>query len=253
MTRPGSPRLLLNTAGTHWWPPSGGRRRPPHETGAGGEEPDRAVLDPRGGAPPTIVDACPSECKPRCHDTRRFLGIRPDTSRVSGNDTPRIPWTRRIDPKGEAPRPWVERPPEKDRATRRAFSKCRPGCAPGGGRFQGNCSRVGTRHLLEMFCLAWIRSTPHGDGWFLCPLYSTPSAWQQPPTPSDRKKLSSIVDIPHESPFRSGARQVSRPARTASLIRSPSAAPRTSASSAWPSQRPTPLASPRAYAVSDPR
>jgi hypothetical protein len=48
MTRPGSPRLLLNTAGTHWWPPSGGRRRPPHENGTGGEEPDRAVLDPRG-------------------------------------------------------------------------------------------------------------------------------------------------------------------------------------------------------------
>jgi hypothetical protein len=54
-------------------------------------------------------------------------------------------------------------PPEKFRATKRAFSKCRPGCAPGGGRFQVNCSRVGTRPLLETSVLRGSGSTPLGD------------------------------------------------------------------------------------------
>lgn len=80
--------------------------------------------------------------------------------------------------------------------------------------------------------------------WFLVPFYSTPSAWRQPhglSGLSGAEKLSMVVDTPHGS---SG--QLSRPARTASLTRSPSPAAVVKASPACTSHRPTPRVPPEA-------
>lgn len=131
---------------------------------------------------------------------------------------------------------------------------CRPGCAPGGGLFQGNCSRVGTRPLLETSVLRGSGSTPLGD---VVPdsvlLHGVGVA--TPPTSSRRQETVHPRGHPARivATRRSAETQVSRPARTASLIRAPSAAPRTIASPACESQRPTPAAPPWAYAVSAPR
>src|SRR6478735_103668 len=63
-------------------------------------------------------------------------------------------------------------------------------------------------------CLTWIRSTPPGDVWFLSPFYSRPSAWRHPPPAPSAEKVSTPLDIPHESPRTSCRKGSAQPSRT---------------------------------------
>jgi hypothetical protein len=207
------------------------------------------------GAPPTMLDASPPDCKPRSHDTHRFQGICHDTTETKISLAGRHPHTGGGPPTDGR---WASREAPGYQAC--ILDSVAPVVRPG-----VDCSKgTALAWVLGLFSRQLFCVDPDlrlSAMWFLTPLYSTTSAWRHPFVTAGARNCPARWTSRTNHRARTIVRgdrsrlagQVSRPARTASLIRSPSAAPRTSASPAWTSQRPTPGAPPWAYAVSAPR
>jgi hypothetical protein len=178
-----------------WWPPSGGRRRPPHETGTGGEGPDRAVLDPTGEHHKQSWTLALRIANADVTTRRFFLAFVTMRPACFEHDTPTIPW------------PNARGGPS---ATGRGASREVTGLPSVHSQSVAPVVRPGVDGSKRT-ALAWVlglfsRDLSCADPdlrlsamWFLRPFYSTASAWQHPPSRGGRKKLSSMVDIQHES------------------------------------------------------
>ena len=229
------------------WPPSGGETEATSRSWRRGEVPFSWRSTRRGARPQSLT--------PRSGIANRHVGPRGFAREPQGHPArraaERLPHTPRA--RGGGPQDAVLRASKRRSELPSVHSRCvAPGFVPGGGLFQVNCSRVGTRCLLGTSALLGSVPTPLGD--------VAPNPVVQHPLgvatdPAAPPRAESVHHGGHRaaSALVASRPQPSRPARTASLIRSPSAMPRTSASPAWVSHSPTPEAVPVPYAVSAPR
>jgi hypothetical protein len=201
-----------------------GRRQPDPETTVasvrGGDGGHLTILAPGGGAILAALDL----------EGERVFNPRPLHPRLQTDMSDGSPFTStyRVQPpppeRHEGPQDTVLRASKRRIELPSVHPRCvAPGCVPGGGLFQVNCSRVGTRCLLGTSALLGSVPTPLGD---------------VAPDPVLQHRVGVATDptaaLCAESVHAGGHStvQLRRPALTASLIRSPSATPRTRASPA---------------------